>query len=294
MSTTTVREALQFSAILRQPATVPEKKKLEYVEEVIRMMEMEPFAEALVGSVGQGLSVEQRKRLTIAVELTAKPKLLLFLDEPTSGMDSLAAWSVVRFLRRLADAGQSILCTIHQPSGELFAQFDRLILLQKGGKVAYQGELHNDRTCGKLLDYFEEHAGAKCPADANPAEFMLDCIGAGASAESTHDWSELYRNSQLYTDTENCVKKIFERHCDPQYRPSDESLRHGTYANGYRTQLRELYKRTFYYHYRTPSYIASKLGLALIASLFISSSFWGQGKERSMRSFQVRTSIPAS
>jgi ATP-binding cassette subfamily G (WHITE) protein 2 (SNQ2) len=81
------------------------------------------------------LSVEARKRLTIGVELAAKPQLLLFLDEPTSGLDGQSAFNVVRFLRKLAAAGQSILCTIHQPNALLFSQFDRLLLLQRGGQV---------------------------------------------------------------------------------------------------------------------------------------------------------------
>ena len=76
----------------------------------------------------EGLNVEQRKRLTIGVELVAKPKLLLFLDEPTSGLDSQTAWSICTLMRKLAQNGQAILCTIHQPSAILFQQFDSLLL----------------------------------------------------------------------------------------------------------------------------------------------------------------------
>ncbi|CAD6970378.1 unnamed protein product, partial [Tilletia controversa] len=112
MGETTVREALIFSALLRQPAETPKQEKLDYVDAVIQMLEMESFANAMVGEVGAGLSVEQRKRLTIGVELAAKPELLLFLDEPTSGLDGQSAWSIIRFLRKLADAGQAILCTV--------------------------------------------------------------------------------------------------------------------------------------------------------------------------------------
>lgn len=83
LETATVRESLQFSAMLRQPASVSKKEKYDYVEEVIKMLDMEDFAEAVVGVPGEGLNVEQRKLLTIGVELAAKPKLLLFLDEPT-------------------------------------------------------------------------------------------------------------------------------------------------------------------------------------------------------------------
>lgn len=82
-STQTVREALRFSAELRQPYAVPREEKFAYVEEVISLLEMEDIADAIIGSPESGLAVEQRKRVTIGVELAAKPELLLFLDEPT-------------------------------------------------------------------------------------------------------------------------------------------------------------------------------------------------------------------
>lgn len=83
LETSTVRESLMFSALLRQPKITPKAEKLAYVEEVIKLLEMEEYAEAVVGVPGEGLNVEQRKRLTIGVELAAKPDLLLFFDEPT-------------------------------------------------------------------------------------------------------------------------------------------------------------------------------------------------------------------
>ena len=129
--TATVREAMRFSAYLRQPHHVPESQKDADVEEIIELLELQPLADALVASLG----VEARKRLTIGVELASKPELLLFLDEPTSGLDGQSAWNIVRFLRKLADHGQAILCTIHQPSSLLFESFDRLLLLQRGGET---------------------------------------------------------------------------------------------------------------------------------------------------------------
>jgi ATP-binding cassette subfamily G (WHITE) protein 2 (SNQ2) len=111
--TSTIREALLFSAKMRQPSSVPLAEKEAYVETCLRMCGLEAYAEATIGSLG----IEHRKRTTIAVELAAKPKLLLFLDEPTSGLDSQSAWAIMSFLRSLADNGQAILCTIHQPSG---------------------------------------------------------------------------------------------------------------------------------------------------------------------------------
>lgn len=116
LQTTTVREALNFSALLRQPAHVPRAEKLAYVDEVIKLLDMEEYAGAVVGVPGEGLNVEQRKRLTIGVELVAKPPLLLFVDEPTSGLDSQTSWAILDLLEKLTKSGQAILCTIHQPS----------------------------------------------------------------------------------------------------------------------------------------------------------------------------------
>lgn len=75
-------------------------------------------------------------------------------------------------MEKLTRNGQAILCTIHQPSAMLFQRFDRLLLLAKGGKTVYFGEIgRNSRT---LLNYFERNGGPKCPSGANPAEHMLE------------------------------------------------------------------------------------------------------------------------
>lgn len=131
---------MNFSALLRQPRHVSKADKLAYVEEVIQLLDMQDYADAVVGVLGEGLNVEQRKRLTIGVELAAKPPLLLFVDEPTSGLDSQTSWAVLDLLEKLSKAGQSILCTIHQPSAVLFQRFDRLLLLAEGGKTVYFGK----------------------------------------------------------------------------------------------------------------------------------------------------------
>jgi len=158
----TVREALLFSAKLRQPSTVPLAEKEAYVDQCLRMCGLEEHADAIVGT----LNTELHKRTTIGVELAAKPRLLLFLDEPTSGLDSQSAWAIMMVLRSLAERGQAILCTIHQPSAELFQVFDRVLLLQKGGKTTYFGDLGHHATT--LIRYFEANGARKCEAVENP------------------------------------------------------------------------------------------------------------------------------
>ena len=284
MAEMTVRESLQFSALLRQPRETPKEERLAYVETVLDLLEMNSFADAIVGEVGEGLNVEQRKRLTIGVELAAKPSLLLFLDEPTSGLDAQAAWSIVRFLKKLAKEGQAILCTIHQPSGELFNQFDRLLLLQKGGKTVYFGDIgENSRT---LLSYFEQRSGIKCDADANPAEYILDVIGAGATATTDKDWHQLFLDSEKYSVLRRDLQHIYETKRQMKQDTSARSTRE--YAQPFPVQLYEVTKRAFVSYWRNPLYIYTKMMLNVVSGLVVGSSFWAQGREESYIALQNR------
>ena len=280
----TVREALQFSAMLRQPREMPKEERLAYVETVIELLEMQRFADALIGQVGEGLNVEQRKRLTIGVELAAKPSLLLFLDEPTSGLDAQAAWSVVRFLKKLASEGQAILCTIHQPSGELFNQFDRLLLLQKGGRTAYFGDLGpNSMT---LIQYFEERSGVKCGENDNPAEYILDMIGAGATATTDKNWFQLYRESPQYAEMQSELDRLSRLGTEAPLSAEASSRLNREYAQPFFVQVSEVVRRAFASYWRNPTYVIAKLFLNTFGGLFIGSSFWGQGAKTSTASLQ--------
>ncbi|EEB09101.1 brefeldin A resistance protein [Schizosaccharomyces japonicus yFS275] len=270
----TVREALRFSAALRQPKSVPMKEKYEYVESVIEMLEMQDYADAIIGLPGSGLNVEQRKRATIGVELAAKPVLLLFLDEPTSGLDSQSAWSIVCFLRKLADAGQAILCTIHQPSSMLFSQFERLLLLQRGGKTVYFGDIgENSET---LINYFQSHGGRKCDPTENPAEYILEVIGAGATAKVDRDWSEVWNNSDEVQKVSEEVNHYLEP--IPGRDPGNVSKEERSkFAMPLWTQLRFVLIRTFQSYWRAPSLLLSKLVLNVFAGLFQGFTFYKQG-----------------
>lgn len=97
-----------------------------FVEEVMELVELSPLRNSLVGLPGvDGLSTEQRKRLTIAVELVANPSII-FMDEPTSGLDARAAAIVMRTVRNTVDTGRTVVCTIHQPSIDIFEAFDEV------------------------------------------------------------------------------------------------------------------------------------------------------------------------
>ncbi|GJE86387.1 pleiotropic drug resistance ABC transporter [Phanerochaete sordida] len=266
LATSTVREALLFSAKLRQPPSVPLKEKEEYVERCLEMCGLEAYADAIVGT----LNIEFKKRTTIAVELVAKPKLLLFLDEPTSGLDSQSAWAIVAFLRELADkAGQAILCTIHQPSGELFQVFDRLLLLKKGGKMVYFGDLGHNSTA--LVDYFERNGARHCEPEENPAEYILQVIGAGATATTDRDWNEVWKASPEAAQLERDIQSI---HDEGRKRPAVETTLRSEFATSWPYQVATLVHRDWISHQRDPTFIMAKIMLNVLSGLFIGFTFF--------------------
>ncbi|PWY81726.1 hypothetical protein BO94DRAFT_587429 [Aspergillus sclerotioniger CBS 115572] len=271
LSTSTVREALRFSALLRQPAHVSREEKLDYVEEVIRLLGMEAYADAIVGVPGEGLNVEQRKRLTIGVELAAKPQLLLFLDEPTSGLDSQTSWSILDLIDTLTQHGQAILCTIHQPSAMLFQRFDRLLFLARGGKTIYFGEIGENSTT--LSNYFERNGAHPLSQGENPAEWMLDVIGAAPGSHTDIDWPKVWRESPEHTQVKEHLADLKSTlSTKPQDNSDPEALKE--YAASFGLQLWECSLRVFAQYYRTPSYIWSKTALSVLTALYIGFSFF--------------------
>lgn len=135
-----MRQALQMTARLRRPYQVPDEMNDAHVEAVIHMLEMEDIAESLVGVPGASLSLEQRKRVTIGVELSTKLDILL-LDELTSGLDGKSALTIGRLLRKLADSGQTVVYTIHQPATGLIELFEHLVLLHGPGDLPTMARL---------------------------------------------------------------------------------------------------------------------------------------------------------
>ena len=177
----TVRETLMFAASLRLPKTVSYETRVKITDEVLEILDLANIQDFLIGSaVIPGLSPSQLKRVNIGCELVANPAIL-YLDEPTTGLDSRSAQTVMRVVKRIARSGRSVVCTIHQPSAELFYMFDRLVLLASGGHQMYFGDLgKRSRT---FVKYLEGVSSVKpCPPRYNPATWMLEEIGVGVAA----------------------------------------------------------------------------------------------------------------
>ncbi|KAJ9692496.1 hypothetical protein PVL29_011517 [Vitis rotundifolia] len=193
----TVHESLLYSAWLRLPSDVNSETRKMFIEEVMELVELTPLRDALVGLPGvNGLSTEQRKRLTIAVELVANPSII-FMDEPTSGLDARAAAIVMRTVRNTVDTGRTVVCTIHQPSIDIFEAFDELLLMKRGGQEIYVGPL--GRHSSHLINYFEGIEGVSKIKDGyNPATWMLEVTTVAQEGTLGVDFTEIYKNSDLY------------------------------------------------------------------------------------------------
>ncbi|CAE6481280.1 unnamed protein product, partial [Rhizoctonia solani] len=259
------------------------EEKDAYVEEVIALLEMEDIADAMIGQPGVGLGVEARKRVTIGVELAAKPQLLLFLDEPTSGLDGQSAYNIVRFLKKLAAGGQAILCTIHQPNALLFEQFDNLLLLQRGGECVYFGPIGKDSQ--HLVKYLDER-GAHCPPDANPAEFMLEAIGAGSRERiGPTDWAELWRQSSNFARVKQEIVQIKE---DAARQPAVvDPNANKKYATPFLYQLKVVSERTLTAFWRQPDYGFTRLFTHGVIALITSLTFLQLGNSTQELQYRV-------
>ncbi|KAL4789969.1 ABC-2 type transporter-domain-containing protein [Aspergillus venezuelensis] len=280
----TVREALRFSADLRQSYDVPQSEKYAYVEEIISLLELENLADAVIGTPETGLSVEERKRVTIGVELAAKPEMLLFLDEPTSGLDSQSAFNIVRFLRKLAASGQAILCTIHQPNSALFENFDRLLLLKSGGECVYFGDIGEDSSI--LRAYFRRN-GAECPPDANPAEWMLDAIGAGQTRHlGNRDWVEFWRSSPEREQTKREISEIKARRSEAR-RNSTVHTVEKEYATPLWHQIKTVCKRTNIVFWRSHKYGFTRLFTHFSISLITGLAFLQLDDSRASLQYRI-------
>nr|XP_017250971.1 PREDICTED: pleiotropic drug resistance protein 3-like [Daucus carota subsp. sativus] len=246
---------------------------MEFVTEVLQMIELEDIQDSIVGIPGvSGISFEQRKRLTIAVELVSNPSIL-FMDEPTSGLDARAAAIVMRVVKNIVRTKRTVVCTIHQPSIDIFEAFDELILMKRGGQIIYSGELGQHSS--KLIEYFENIPGVpKIQENYNPATWMLEVSSLTAEARHEIDLSKLYKESSLCWKT-----KVRARELHSPGRGSEELQFPTRFMQNEWEQFKAcLWKQNLSY-WRSPKYNLARLTFVTVASFLLGAILWGKGKE---------------
>ncbi|KAG2387158.1 hypothetical protein C9374_001490 [Naegleria lovaniensis] len=201
----TVRETLRYAALLRLDSSLPNSSKMERVDVIMQELGLSKVADTIVGLPGlsKGISGGERKRLCIAIELLTEPSVL-FLDEPTTGLDAKTSLNVIQLINRLAQHGRSVVLTIHQPRSDIFQLFDRLLLLARG-KIAYFGDAH------KAIPYFEK-IGYTCPEEFNPADFVMDMVTENPSLASEN--SE--RGRRFKVEQDERIERILAHYTDSE------------------------------------------------------------------------------
>ncbi|NXA34506.1 ABCG2 protein, partial [Eudromia elegans] len=292
MGTMTVRENLHFSAALRLPSSISIEEKKERVTQIISELGLSKVADAKVGTeLIRGVSGGERKRTNIGMELITEPPVL-FLDEPTTGLDASTANAVLILLKKLSRRGRTIIFSIHQPRYSIFKLFDSLTLLALG-KVLYHGPAK------QALEYFRS-IGYECEPFNNPADFFLDIINGDSTAvaaskedhrlmdtgkEENADSNvvdmlhQKYLNSSLYQSTKEALKKV-ELGQGSKHRRSKKG-HEITYANGFLTQLYWVSKRSLKNLIRNPQASVAQIAVTIILALVVGAIFFGAKLDRS-------------
>ncbi|XP_078170821.1 ABC transporter G family member 48-like isoform X2 [Carex rostrata] len=272
----TVYESLVYSAWLRLSPEINGRTRMMFVEEIMELVELSVLRDCLVGLPGiDGLSTEQRKRLTIAVELVANPSIV-FMDEPTSGLDARAAAIVMRTVRNTVNTGRTVVCTIHQPSIDIFESFDELLLMKLGGQVIYAGEL--GRYSQKLIEYFEAIPGIpKIKPDQNPATWMLEVTTPAVEAELGVNFAEVYAHSALYQKIQDLIKEL----SIPV--PGTKDLSFPTkYSQNFATQCIANFWKQYWSFWRNPGYNTTRILMTILVGLLFGTMFWNKGGKTSV------------
>ncbi|PIA65375.1 hypothetical protein AQUCO_00100684v1 [Aquilegia coerulea] len=270
----TVYESLVYSSWLRLPPDVDSVKRKMFVEGILELVELSPLSGAIVGVPGtSGLSTEQRKRLTIAVELVANPSII-FMDEPTSGLDARAAAIVMRTVRNTVDTGRTVVCTIHQPSIDIFEAFDELFLMKRGGQEIYVGPL--GRNSCHLISYFEGVEGVSKIKDGyNPATWMLEVTNAAQEEILNVDFADIYKKSPLYGRNKALIKEL----STPS--PGSTDLHFSSqFSQSFFTQCVACLWKQYWSYWRNAPYNVVRFFFTTFIAVMFGTIFWDLGSKR--------------
>ncbi|KAI0849481.1 P-loop containing nucleoside triphosphate hydrolase protein [Daldinia vernicosa] len=273
LPTLTVRETLQYSADLRLPPPTTKEERMRIVEEVILELGLKDCANTRIGnSQHRGCSGGEKRRVSIGVQLLANPSIL-FLDEPTTGLDATSAYQLVRTLKALANKGRTIITTIHQPRSEIWDLFDSLVILSRGSPV-YSG------TMKECIPWFS-NLGFQLPAFVNPAEFLIDQAAVDNRSPELEEESTA-RVERLKVAWNEESQRIFaisasEKAAETEDKPKRPII--GQHANFFR-QLRVLTDRNLKVTYRDPMGMAGSIMEAILMAIITGYVFYNLSRDQ--------------
>lgn len=255
----TLRETMHFSMKLKTGNALSEQQRDKKIMLILENLGLEMQIDTFVDNLSGG----QQKRLSIAMELVDNPTIL-FLDEPTTGLDSSSSTQCIRLLKKLAQEGKTIICTIHTPSALLFEMFDHLYTLAEGCCI-YKGASKN------VVPFLKE-LGLVCPETFNPADFLLEI--------ANNDYG--VQNHRLREKIENGVNGNYRKNSQPLTGKNDRKLsidlRPDT-TSSFVNQVIQLTSRNMLFNKRDSSYMLTRLIVYLFVGILVGVMYYNIGNE---------------
>ncbi|XP_068245737.1 protein white isoform X1 [Palaemon carinicauda] len=271
----TVREQLVFQAMLRMDRHLLHEQRMTRVDEVISELGLMKCSETKIGVPGRikGISGGEMKRLAFACEVLTNPPLM-FCDEPTSGLDSFMAQNVVAVMKNMAERGKTIISTIHQPSSEVYAMFDRVLLMAEG-RVAFLGEVD-------AAYQFFNRIGLPCPPNYNPADFFISTLAVQPGKEEncrkaiTTICDEFVKSEEGTSIERAVAENSKEAELEGYDSRADVQVKKSPYKASWWTQFRNVLWRSWLEVIREPMLIKVRFVQVLAIAVLIGLIYWGQ------------------
>ena len=277
MENFSVKECLQFAANVKSSGSL--KVREERVRELLKEMELTESQNIRFGS--KVLRKGEKKRTSIAVELITNPSLL-YVDEPTTGMDTFTAGKLVELMGKLAKRGRTIIATIHQPNSEIFAMFDQLMILSLGRIIYFN-------SANMAVEYFDK-LGYVCPKQTNPAEHFMKILSAENFMKSEDEGDILriakeryekavIKMSEYYESPENTFKCQVDSLSPQAIHLSQCNLSDMKYVAPWCLQFKYLLKRAFINTIRSPETTVIRLVTTFVVVLLGTALYYNQTYE---------------
>ncbi|KAI6183465.1 ABC transporter domain-containing protein [Aphelenchoides bicaudatus] len=266
LPTLTVGEHLALQARLRLSGASP-MQRAKKVDEIMNELGLMRCRDTRIGinGVKKGISGGESKRLLFAGELLNDPPLL-FCDEPTTGLDSATAESVVLAIRKLAEKGHTIICTIHQPSALIFNLFHQVMFLA-GGRLAYFGPPHE---CVEMFGRF----GYSCCPDYNPADMLIETLAIEPYKEEeclerVNHICEMYNESEEGQKFQQEVAEVLNMDNGSKSAKEREFMEKARKQVIFPVQFYALLQRSLLDNWRNPALVRAKIILKIFMGIFI-------------------------
>ena len=246
LPTLTVRETLLYAASLRLPSSTTPQQRSKLVEEVILELGLKDCADTRVGDGFKkgGCSGGERRRVSIGVQMLRNPSIL-FLDEPTTGLDATSAFHLVKTLKHLANTGRTIITTIHQPRSDIFFLFDRLTLLSRGN-VAYAG------ATDECLSWFDGLLPGGLRPHVNPADYLIDIVAVDSRTKEAEEESQARANRLLVAWSKESEARFTKETPLQKFQMPDERAKRMKQSAPFLRQVQVLTSRTLLTSARDP------------------------------------------